>query len=53
MYAIQRRSGTSRLKADVLAESVGAVRDLDAAHLRRVDEIRGEFYQTCDRMTGR
>jgi hypothetical protein len=45
VYAIQRRSGTGVLTADVLAESVGAVRDLDAAHLRRVDEIRGEFYQ--------
>lgn len=45
VYAVQQRSGSGRLKADVLAESVGAVRDLDAAHLRRVDEIRGEFYQ--------
>jgi hypothetical protein len=46
VYAIQRRGGTSRLGADVLAESVGAVRDLDAAHLHRVDEMRGEFYQS-------
>jgi hypothetical protein len=45
VHAIQRRSGGTRLKADVLAESVGTVRELDAAHLRRVDEIRGEFYQ--------
>jgi hypothetical protein len=47
VYAIQRRSATDPgvLKADVLAESIGAVRDLDEAHLRRVDEIRGEFYQ--------
>jgi len=44
VYAIQHRSGASRLKADVLAESIGAVRDLDAAHLRRVGEIRSEFY---------
>lgn len=47
VYAIQRRSDADpgALKADVLAESVGAVRDLDEAHLRRVEEIRGEFYQ--------
>jgi hypothetical protein len=45
VHAIERRSGSTRLKADVLAESVGAVRDLDAAHLHRVDQIRGEFYQ--------
>jgi hypothetical protein len=44
VYAIQRRSGTGPLTAGVLAESVGAVRDLDEAHLRRVDEIRLEFY---------
>jgi len=45
VQAIRRRSGVSPLKADVLAESIGTVRDLDAAHLHRVDEIRGEFYQ--------
>jgi len=45
VHAIQRRGDGSPLKADVLAESVGTVRELDAAHLRRVDEIRGEFYQ--------
>jgi hypothetical protein len=43
--AIQRRSGGSQLTADVLAESVGAVRELDRAHRHRIDEIRGEFYQ--------
>jgi hypothetical protein len=42
--AVQRR-GAGGLTADVLAESVGTVRELDAAHLRRVDEIRAEFYQ--------
>jgi hypothetical protein len=45
VHAIQRRSDRSRLTADVLAESVGTVRELDRAHLHRVDEIRGEFYQ--------
>jgi hypothetical protein len=29
----------------VLAEAIGAVRDLDAAHLRRVGAVRGEFYE--------
>jgi hypothetical protein len=44
VYAVQRRGGNGRLRDDVLAEAVGAVRDLDAAHLRRVGAIRGEFY---------
>jgi hypothetical protein len=44
VYAIQRRGGNGRLRADVLAEAIGAVRDLDAAHLRRVSAVRGEFY---------
>ena len=41
---MQRRGGNGRLRADVLAEAIGAVRDLDAAHLRRVGAVRGEFY---------
>ena len=45
VYAIQRRSGGQRLRASVLAEAIGAVRELDAAHLRRVSAVRGEFYQ--------
>jgi hypothetical protein len=45
VYAIQRHSGSDRLRASVLAEAVSAVRDLDAAHLRRVSEVRGDFYQ--------
>jgi hypothetical protein len=45
VYAVQRRSGSQRLRASVLAEAVGAVRELDAAHLRRVGAVRGEFYQ--------
>lgn len=45
VHALQRRAGSSRIKAEVLAESVGTVRDLDAAHLHRVDEIRGEFFR--------
>jgi hypothetical protein len=44
VYAVQRRGGNDRLRADVLAEAIGAVRDLDTAHLRRVGAVRGEFY---------
>ena len=46
VYAVQRRSGPARLRADVLAEAIDAVRELDAAHLRRVGAVRGEFYQS-------
>ena len=53
VYAVQRRSGSDRLRADVLAEAIAAVRELDAAHLRRVGDVRGEFYQACRRTTGR
>jgi len=45
VYAVQRRSGEDWLRAAALAEAIGAVRELDAAHLRRVSDIRGEFYQ--------
>ena len=45
VYAVQRRSDGRRLRADELAEAIGAVRDLDAAHLRRVGAVRGEFYE--------
>jgi hypothetical protein len=46
VYAVQRRTGAGRLRDEVLAESIGTVRDLDAAHVRRVGETRGEFYQS-------
>ena len=45
VYAVQRRSGHDRLRADALAEAVAAVRELDAAHLHRISHVRGEFYQ--------
>jgi hypothetical protein len=45
VQAVQRRTGSQRLRASVLAEAVGAVQELDAAHLRRVGAVRGEFYQ--------
>jgi hypothetical protein len=39
--AIQRRAGVD---AEAVAEAVAAVRELDEAHLRRVNGARGEFY---------
>jgi hypothetical protein len=45
VYAVQRRSGSDQARAGELAEAIAAVRELDAAHLRRVGNIRGEFYQ--------
>jgi hypothetical protein len=45
VYAVQRRAGSDRLRAGVLAEAVEAVQELDTAHLRRVEAVRGEFYQ--------
>jgi len=41
VYAVQRRSGTD---AEAVEEAVAAVRELDEAHLRRVNGARGEFY---------
>ena len=40
VYAVQRRSSSP----DALSEAVEAVRELDAAHLRRVNEARLEFF---------
>ncbi len=45
VYALQRHSGDPRLRDDAVTEAIAAVRDLDAAQLRRVNEISGEFYQ--------
>jgi hypothetical protein len=45
VYAVQRRSGSDRLRAGVLAEAVETVRELDAGHARRVGGVRAEFYQ--------
>lgn len=42
VYAVQRRSGSA--PGDALGEAVEAVRELDAAHLRRVNGARGEFF---------
>jgi hypothetical protein len=43
VYALQRRS-TGRLRAEAVEAAVAAVRELDAAHLRRVNGARGEFF---------
>jgi hypothetical protein len=39
VYALQQRA------PGALAEAIAAVRELDAAHLRRVNHARGEFFQ--------
>ncbi len=44
VYAVQRRS-PGELRTEALGEAVAAVRELDAAHLRRVDSVRGEFFR--------
>jgi Peptidase family S51 len=44
VYAVQRRPG-DQLRVEAVAEAVAGVRELDAAHLRRVDSVRGEFFQ--------
>ena len=43
VYALQHR--TADLSGAAVAEAVGAVRALDAAHLERVNEVRGEFFE--------
>ena len=45
VYALQRRSGRDQLLPGAVAEAIAAVRELDAAHLRHVSDVRGEFYQ--------
>ena len=44
VYALQRREAGDRLRSEAVAEAVIAVRDVDAAHLRRVNEARLEFF---------
>ncbi len=45
VYALQRRSGRDQLLPGAVTEAIAAVRELDAAHLRHVSDVRGEFYQ--------
>jgi hypothetical protein len=44
VYAIGRRGG-GRVRTEALAEAVAAVRELDRAHLRQVNSVRGEFFE--------
>jgi len=43
VYAVQRRAGQAGAAA--VEDAVAAVRELDAAHLRRVNGARSEFFQ--------
>jgi len=43
VYALQRRAPGPAVDG-AFAEAVAAVRELDASHLLRVNEVRGEFY---------
>jgi hypothetical protein len=44
-YTIQAKTGGGdRLASAALADAVAAVRELDAAHLYRVGQVRGEFF---------
>jgi hypothetical protein len=45
VYALQTHSGQDWLLSDAVAQAIAAVRELDAAHLQRVNEARGEFFQ--------
>jgi hypothetical protein len=45
VYAVWRRNGDDQLRDGATAEAIAAVRELDAAHLHRVSEVRLEFYQ--------
>ena len=53
VYAVQRRAGPAVASADALGEAVEAVRELDAAHLRRVNGRAASSSTGCGRTTGR
>jgi hypothetical protein len=45
VYAVRRRAGAgSGVDAEAFEEAVAGVRELDEAHLRRANGVRGEFY---------
>jgi hypothetical protein len=44
VYALQRHAGADALRSAAVAEAIEAARELDTAHLRRVNQARGEFY---------
>jgi hypothetical protein len=45
VYDLQRRNARDQLQAGALADAIAAVRELDAAHLRHVNEVRLEFFE--------
>ena len=45
VYAVQRRNGDDKIRDGAMVDAIASVRELDAAHLHRVSEIRLEFYQ--------
>jgi hypothetical protein len=44
VYALQHREPDDGLRSEALSEAVAVVRELDATHLRRVNEARLEFF---------
>jgi hypothetical protein len=44
VYALQRRADGDQLRTTAVAEALAAVRELDTAHLRHLDDVRGEFF---------
>jgi len=44
VYALQRHESGDALRSEEVSAAVAAVRDLDAAHLRRCNEARLEFF---------
>ena len=45
VYALQSHSGQDWLLVGGVTEAIATVRELDAAHLHRVNEARGEFFR--------
>jgi hypothetical protein len=45
VYAVQHSDGRDQLRAGAVAEAVVSVRELDAAHLERLNTVRGEFFR--------
>lgn len=44
VYAIARRGGNELVRAEALTEAIGAVREVDTRHLRRISDIHEEYY---------
>jgi hypothetical protein len=48
VHELQRRAGSDRLRAEAVTGALAGVRELDAAHLDRVGQLHGEFYQAWE-----